>query len=195
MSGRTFVITGEITPQVARDFFYLAEEEQITDVVISSPGGDIGLTYGMHDVIKFKDIHTHVVGLAQSAAAVLLQAGTWRTMTNASLLMFHAPEENVTDAEFRLYTQLVEMVAQRSGCNIAEAHDLFDNKFINSNRALELNLIDEIAEDAEVMRWTRDGRNIGIPKATTIAIPELAGSEDYLWNTGDESPESPADPS
>jgi len=164
MIARTFVITGEITPQVARDFFYLAEEEQITDVVISSPGGDIGLTYGMFDVIRFKDIHTHVVGLAQSAAAVLLQAGTWRTMTNASLLMFHSPAELSTDAEFRLYTQLVEMVSQRTGCNIAEAHDLFDDKFITANRALELGLIDEIMEDAAVMRWSRDGRNIAIPK-------------------------------
>ncbi|MGA7855445.1 MAG: ATP-dependent Clp protease proteolytic subunit, partial [Candidatus Acidiferrales bacterium] len=101
---RTFVITGEITPQVAERFFYLTEEEQITDIVISSPGGDIGLVYGMFDVAKFKDMHTHVVGLAQSAAAVLLQAGTWRTMTNSSLLMFHSPEENCPDAEFRLYT-------------------------------------------------------------------------------------------
>ena len=178
MSGRTFVITGEITPQVASNFFYLAEEEQITDVVISSPGGDIGLTYGMHDVIKFKDIHTHVVGLAQSAAAVLLQAGTWRTMTNASLLLFHSPAENCSDADFRLYTQLVEMVAQRSGLNVAEAHDLFDNKFINANRALELNLIDEIAEDAEVMRWTRDGRNREYP-----GPKEPSGSEFDSWDT------------
>jgi len=159
-----FSVTGEITPKVADQFFYCAAEEIITDVVISSPGGDIGLTYGMFDVIKFLGMRTHVVGLAQSAAAVLLQAGKWRTMTNSSLLMFHAPEENVSDAEFRLYTQLVEMVAQRSGLNIAEAHDLFDNKFINANRALELGLIDEIAEDANVMRWTRNGRSNSIPE-------------------------------
>jgi ATP-dependent protease ClpP protease subunit len=194
MSGRTFVIAEEITSKVAERFFYLAEEEQITDVVISSPGGDIGLTYGMHDVIKFKDIHTHVVGLAQSAAAVLLQAGTWRTMTNASLLMFHAPEEDVSDAGFRLYTQLVEMVAQRSGCNIAEAHDLFDNKFINANRALELNLIDEIAEDADVLRWTRDGRNREYPKQAEPTSSEFDGG-DTESTSGPESPESPADPS
>lgn len=170
---RTFVITGEITPLVASNFFYLAEEEQITDVVISSPGGDIGLTYGMFDVIRFKDIHTHVVGLAQSAAAVLLQAGTWRTMTNASLLMFHAPEEDVSDAGFRLYTQLVEMAAQRTGLNIAEAHDLFDNHFITANRCLELGLIDEIAEDAGVYRWTREGRQKPLPIPSTNSDEEV----------------------
>lgn len=187
---RTFVITGEITPQVAERFFYLTEEEQITDIVISSPGGDIGLVYGMFDVAKFKDMHTHVVGLAQSAAAVLLQAGTWRTMTNSSLLMFHSPEENCPDAEFRLYTQLVEMVAQRTGLNIAEAHDLFDNKFINANRALELNLIDEIAEDAEVMRWTRNDRNAEFPKPKS---PEIAFDSGREESTGE--PETPKDPS
>jgi ATP-dependent protease ClpP protease subunit len=188
---RTFVITGEITPQVASNFFYLAEEEQIKDLVISSPGGDIGLTYGMFDVVAFKDIHTHVVGLAQSAAAVLLQAGTWRTMTNSSLLMFHSPTEECPDAEFRLYTQLVEMVAQRSGMNIAEAHDLFDNKFINANRALELNLIDEIAEDAEVMRWTRDGRNHKYPEPKEYTdsefdsgLPEFTGEPETPEVTG-----------
>ena len=187
---RTFVITGEITPQVAERFFYLTEEEQITDIVISSPGGDIGLTYGMHDVAKFKDMHTHVVGLAQSAAAVLLQAGTWRTMTNASLLLFHSPAEDCSDADFRLYTQLVEMVAQRSGLNIAEAHDLFDDKFINANRALELNLIDEIVEDAEVMRWTRNDRNAEFPKPKS---PEIAFDSRREESTGE--PEPPKDPS
>lgn len=159
-----YAITGEITPKVAEQFFYCAAEEFISDVVISSPGGDIGLTYGMFDVIKFQGMRTHVVGLAQSAAAVLLQAGKWRTMTNASLLMFHSVEEDCSDADFRLYTQLVEMVSQRSGIHIAEAHDLFDNKFINANRALELGLIDEIAEDANVMRWTKDGRRNPIPE-------------------------------
>jgi ATP-dependent protease ClpP protease subunit len=154
----TFFITGEINPSVANQFLTLAGEGLIKDLVISSPGGDIGLTYGMHDVIKMQEINVHAVGLVQSAAAVLLQAGKLRTMTNASLLMFHAPDEKVTDAEFRLYTQLVEMVAQRSGLNIAEAHDLFDNKFITANRALELGLIDEIAEDAKIMRWIKNGK-------------------------------------
>jgi ATP-dependent protease ClpP protease subunit len=154
----TYYITGEITPAVANQFFWLAGEDAIDDVVISSPGGDIGLTYGMFDVIKFNGINTHVVGIAQSAAAVLLQAGARRTMTNASLLLFHSPAENVSDLDFRLYTQLVEMVSQRTGMNIAEAHDLFDNKFINANRALELGLIDEIAEDEKWMRWVRNGK-------------------------------------
>lgn len=151
-----FYAVGQIDPEMARAFFAGLVPENYTDVVISSPGGDVGLTYGMFDVIKFYGLRTHGVGLLQSAAAVLLQAGKWRTMTNSSLLVFHAPAEDVSDQQFRLHTQLVEMVAQRAQLNIAEAHDLFDSHFITANRALELGLIDEIAEDAKYMRWVKD---------------------------------------
>lgn len=151
-----FVLTGEIEPKVANSFFTLAATNFITDLIISSPGGDIGLTFGMFDVIRMQGINTHAVGLAQSAAAALFQAGKKRTMTNSSLLMFHSPAEDVTGEEFRLCTQLAEMVQQRTGMHISEARDLFDNRFINANRAIELGLADEIVTD--VLSWTRDGR-------------------------------------
>ncbi len=154
----TFYITGEIRPENASQFFWLAGEDAISDVVISSPGGDIGLTYGMFDVISFNGLNTHVVGAAFSAAAVLLQAGALRTMTNSSVLQFHAPAEGASDVEMRLASQLVEMVAQRAGLAVPEAWGLFDGKIINANQALEYNLIDEIAEDAKWMRWVRNGK-------------------------------------
>ena len=154
----TFYITGEIRPENANQFLWLAGEDMINDVVISSPGGDIGLTYGMFDVIKFNGLSTHVVGAAESAAAVLLQAGALRTMTNSSVLQFHAPEEKCSDVEMRLVSQLVEMVAQRTGLAVPEAWGLFDGKIISANQALEFNLIDEIAEDAKWMRWVKNGK-------------------------------------
>jgi ATP-dependent protease ClpP protease subunit len=91
-------------------------------------------------------MRTHVAGLAQSAAAVLLQGGKWRTMTKSSLLMFHGEGEDAAEPEIQLAGQLVEMVAKRTGMSVTEARGLFDNTFINVNRALELGLIDEIAE-------------------------------------------------
>lgn len=154
----TFYITGKIRPENANQFLWLAGEDMINDVVISSPGGDIGLTYGMFDVIKFNGLSTHVVGAAFSAAAVLLQAGALRTMTNSSVLQFHAPEEKCSDVEMRLASQLVEMVAQRTGLAVPEAWGLFDGKIISANQALEFNLIDEIAEDAKWMRWVKNGK-------------------------------------
>ena len=65
---------------------------------------------GMFDVVKSRGMSTHVVGFAMSDAAVLLQAGKWRTMTNSSLLMFHGAEEGATPAALRLVDQLVEIV-------------------------------------------------------------------------------------
>lgn len=158
-----FVLTGEIEPKVVNNFLTLASSGLITDLVISSPGGDLGLMFGMFDVIRLQGINVHGVGILQSAAAVLLQAGKIRTMTNSSLLMFHEVEEKTADSAFRLYTQLVEMIAQRSGIPIPEAHLLFDGKWINANKAHELNLVDEVVTDAPVdaydtdkLRWVND---------------------------------------
>jgi ATP-dependent protease ClpP protease subunit len=137
-----FHVVGEITAQLALPFFQ--DAKRITDVENSSPGGDIGLTLGMFDIVQARGMRTHVAGLAQSAAAVLLQAGKWRTMTKNSLLMFHGVEEGATPPHLRLIAQLVEMVAKRTGTSATEGRALFNNTFINANQALELSLIDEI---------------------------------------------------
>ena len=178
-----FIFTGEINSINAGQFLNVSAEGLINNVVISSPGGDIGLTYGLFDVIRFHKMDTHVVGMAQSAAAVLAQAGEWRTMTNSSLLVFHSPEkESVSDKEFRMFMQLVEMVAQRTDMHVTEALGLFDNNFITANRAMELGLIDEIAEDAKVMRWTLDGRRSSIQKVKFT--PSIDDAE-YCVPTGE----------
>jgi hypothetical protein len=44
---KSFYVVGEITPRIAFPFF--RDTERITDVAISSPSGDIGLTLGMFD--------------------------------------------------------------------------------------------------------------------------------------------------
>jgi ATP-dependent protease ClpP protease subunit len=141
---RSFYVVGEITAQVALPFF--RDANRITDFEISSPGGGIGLTLGLFDVVESCGMSTHVVGLAQSAAAVLLHGGKWRTMTNNSLLQFHAltEEQARDDCHFRLYSQLVEMVAKRAGMSVKKVCGLFNNNFIKADRALELGLIDEI---------------------------------------------------
>ena len=136
---RSFYVVGEITAQLALPFFQ--DAKRITDVMISSPGGDIGLTLGMFDIAQSHGMRTHVAGLAQSAAAVLLQAGKRRTMTTNSLLMFHGAEEGATPAEIRLVEQLVEMVAKRAGTSVRRTRALFNHNFIKADRALELGLI------------------------------------------------------
>lgn len=130
--------------------------------LISSPGGDIGVMLAMYDQIRQTEGDTIGTGLLQSSAAVLLQAGKVRKMTRNSLLLFHEPARKeqkkelpggiveiineIPDQDWTLHTHLVGLVADRTGMSEIEAYDLFDGKFINPERAKNLNLIDEIIE-------------------------------------------------
>lgn len=125
------------------------------EFLISSPGGDVGVMLSLFDHIRLNGGITIGSGLLQSAAAVLLQAGKVRRMMRNSLLLFHEPkavsapgmnEPKIPDQEWTLHTHLVGLIADRTGMNEIEAYDLFDGKFINPERALNLNLIDEIVE-------------------------------------------------
>lgn len=141
-------ITGEITPQVAADFYHWLGEREVGDwLVLSSPGGDVGLMIGMYDAIVEQDIEIVATGILQSAAAVLFQAGAKRYMYPNAMLRFHEMQrdkdtDNMSDPEWYLLTKLVAMVVQRSGLTLPEGHDLFDGKFIPAKRAVELGLCD-----------------------------------------------------
>ncbi len=161
-------IIGEINAQLLQDFFAReADPESIRyrghrEYLISSPGGDIGYMLAMFDQIRLSEASTIAAGVLQSAAAVLLQAGKVRKMTRNGLLLFHEPEkkkfvanpgaeteqveEKIPDLEWTLYTHIVGLVADRTGMSKIEAYDLFDGRFINAERAKNLNLIDEIIE-------------------------------------------------
>lgn len=148
-----FVIAGEIVPKTFEDFSNWMFERSEKDIIncptvfISSVGGDIGIMLGIADGISNNNMKTTAVGLVQSAAAILLQAGIVRSMTKRSLLRFHAPEEvdgKIPEAVWALHSFMADILSQRTGVALIEAHDFFDNKFITPQRALELNLIDEI---------------------------------------------------
>ncbi len=154
-------ILGQFTEDTLKIFY-----EELRDIdtirsgkgrqfMISSPGGDVGVMLAMHDQIRLNEGVTIGTGLLQSAAAVLLQAGKVRKMTRNGLLLFHEPEAilqpgatepKIPDQEWTLHTHLVGLVADRTGMSEIEAYDLFDGKFINPERAINLNLIDEIIE-------------------------------------------------
>lgn len=142
-------------------YFYEAQcdQEYIDDIgkhefLISSSGGDVGVMLSMYDGIRLAKANTIASGLLQSAAAVLFQAGKVRKMSRNSLLLFHEPKATQTDAngpkvsdqEWTLFSHMIGLVADRTGLSLPETHDLFDGKFINAERAIQLNLADEIIE-------------------------------------------------
>jgi ATP-dependent protease ClpP protease subunit len=132
---KPFYVVGEITAQIALPFF--RDAKRITDVTISSPGGHRAHVWDVR-CCAVTSMSTHVVGIAQSASAVLSQAGKWRTITNSSFLMFHGAEEGAAPAHLQLVKQLVE-IAKRSGMSVKKVRGLFNNNtFIKADRALEL---------------------------------------------------------
>jgi ATP-dependent protease ClpP protease subunit len=151
---RPLFLLGEINSDSAYYFYDWIVENAFQfighpELVISSPGGDVGLVIGMYDQIIQRDVPTVAMGVVQSAAAVLFLAGAKRSMYPNSMLMFHEPtrekdSEDMSDPDWYLFTKLVAMVRQRTGMDLIEAHDLFDGKFISAERAYELGLCDEI---------------------------------------------------
>lgn len=121
---------------------------------ISSSGGDVGVMLSMYDGIRLAGANTIGSGLLQSAAAVLFQAGKVRKISRNALLLFHEPKASeadaakpkVSDQEWTLFSHMVGLVADRTGLSLPETHDLFDSQFINAERAIQLNLADEIIE-------------------------------------------------
>lgn len=157
----TKFIVGPIDAQSLQKFWDdLSDPESLRrqynqEFIISSPGGEIGYMLSMFDQIRLTEGITIATGLLQSAAAVLLQAGKVRRMTRNSLLLFHEPEatetlpsgeKKIPDRAYTLHTHMAELVADRTGMSQIEAYDVFDGRFINPEKAKQLNLIDEIIE-------------------------------------------------
>jgi ATP-dependent protease ClpP protease subunit len=153
------VLTGEID----RETFESYADSTAPHLTICSHGGDISYMLAMFDCARVRGVNTSAFGIVQSAAVVLLQAGTVRYMARNALLKFHAPEavptlikdpqtnetrteDKIPDDDWLLYTLMVGLIADRTGMHEVEVHGLYDGNFINAQRALELNLIDKIVE-------------------------------------------------
>lgn len=147
-------VIGEITANTLLEFFNVPK---IRQVVISSPGGDIGYALAMLDDIDAGKLETYATGICQSAAAVLATAGEGRRVcTMDALFRFIPPsleevqmpdgtiEKRIPDLRYFLHSVLVARLAQRLKIDKVEAQSYFDGEFISSIRAKELGMIDEV---------------------------------------------------
>ena len=157
---RYVTVIGEITAQTfqnyvnnahaGRDYFRSVGQGDPSDVLISSPGGDIGYMLAILDDIDYWKRTTYATGINQSAAAILATAGEGkRICTMDALFRFIPPvpegtEDKVSDHRFFLHSLCIARLAARLKCPRIEVHDMFDGEFISSTRAKELGLIDEI---------------------------------------------------
>jgi ATP-dependent Clp protease protease subunit len=160
---RVVFLRGPIQDSVADDVAaqLLALDARSDDditLVIDSPGGEITGIFTIVDtmLVLRSRVNTRCVGLAASAASVVLAAGTGtRSATPNSRILLHQPHGGVTgsakDIEIQareiayLRRRLEEILSERTGQAIEKIHQDTDRDYwLTAEAAKEYGVIDEV---------------------------------------------------
>lgn len=154
-------ITAELAERVISQISYLEEQEGDDRIWINlnSVGGEVYAALAIID--KLKSTHcTSIItvrGLAASAAALILSAGTFRRATVHSDIMVHQPRSEgsiggtVTDMEtnamhaIELKNKVAAILAETTGNTFKKILELTEKDcWLSPSEALEFGIIDEI---------------------------------------------------
>lgn len=86
-------LSGEITEEsFARLAPQITSSSTATDLFVCSPGGDLELTFGLHDLMvnSARRIRTIATGRVQSAAPLLVACGSHRVSLRHTVWMLHS---------------------------------------------------------------------------------------------------------
>lgn len=136
-----------------------SESDDDITLYINSPGGVIPGLFAIYDTIQLLDssVNTRCVGMAASAAAVVLAAGTGvRSATENARIMIHQPmggaRGTARDIEIQaenivhLRERLNEVLAEKTGQDVEKVREDTDRDFwMTASEAREYGLIDEVA--------------------------------------------------
>ena len=126
---------------------------------INSPGGSVYSGLAIYDTMNFikPDIATMCVGIAMSAASLLLSGGTHgkRSALPNSRILMHQPsagfDGQATDIEIHareiinLRARIDEIYAKHTGKAVEEVHkDMERDRFFKADEAAEYGLIDRV---------------------------------------------------
>jgi len=136
-----------------------ADPDKDVSLYINSPGGSVYAGLAIYDTMNFikPDVQTMCVGIAMSAASLLLcggAAGKRSALPNSRILM-HQPiagfEGQATDIEIHarevinLRGRIDEIYAKHTGKPVEEVHaDMERDRFFKSSEAAEYGLIDRV---------------------------------------------------
>lgn len=136
------------------------DPDREVQIYINSPGGSFSALTAIYDTMRYisPDVRTVCLGMAASAAAVLLAAGSpgKRSALPNSTILIHQPATEATygqasDIEIqaneilRLRTLLESMIAENTGRGHEEiTRDIERDKYLTAEQALEYGLVDEI---------------------------------------------------
>ncbi|AGB41927.1 ATP-dependent Clp protease, proteolytic subunit ClpP [Halobacteroides halobius DSM 5150] len=165
LKDRIVFIGSEINDQVANtviaQLLFLEAEDPDKDIYIyiNSPGGSVTAALAMYDTMQYikPDVSTICMGLAASAAALLLSGGTSgkRYALPYSRIMIHQPmggaQGQATDIEIQaneileLRRIINDILADHTGQPIEKiSEDVDRDFFMSASEAQEYGIIDEV---------------------------------------------------
>lgn len=138
----------------------------IPELYVASPGGDLELAFGLHDLIRSSDklVRTYAIGRCQSAAPLLVACGTGRRVGYRNTIwMLHSISLEEADGpapEVAVNVEWAHRMAETYARLLARYTTKRDHRFwlrrlsgrdvfFTSEQALEWGLIDEIWESPE----------------------------------------------
>jgi ATP-dependent Clp protease protease subunit len=149
---------------IVAQLLFLAHEDAHKDIhlYINSPGGSVYDLLAIYDTMQYikPDVETIAIGMAASAAAVLLAAGKKgkRFALPHSKIMIHQPSSGsrgkVSDMEIdleesvRLKRLLEEIMVRHTGQKIDQINrDMDRDKYMSAQEALDYGIIDAVLSE------------------------------------------------
>jgi ATP-dependent Clp protease protease subunit len=182
-------IEADLANLITAQLLYLEAEDPVRDIqlYVNSPGGDTSAGLAIYDTIQHvrPDVRTLCVGLAASAAAVLLAAGApgkRHALPNARI-MIHQPwgrigqgqavDLGIQAREFLRTRRIIEeILARHTGQSVERIHaDTDRDHYMDPEEALAYGMIDGVCSAAS-RRRTPPSPNGGPP---AVAGPGTRG--------------------
>lgn len=156
----TMDIDDELASKVIKNLYILdVEKDQPINVILNCQGGDIGQAFAIYDALKLckNEIIIRALGHVQSAAVIILQAGSKRTLTSNTRLMIHqgylelaedgVPNIYKTVEENKQYDKMYERVLIESMKDVEKKtlrKMLSTHTYMDAETAVRYGLADEV---------------------------------------------------
>jgi len=160
-------IDDQVANSVVAQLLFLAAEDPDKEIsmYINSPGGSVSSAFAMYDTMRYikPEVHTICMGMAASAGAFLLLAGTKgkRFALPSSEIMIHQPsggaQGQASDIAItaqkilRTRDKLNRIFADRTGQRLERIEkDMERDYYMTAEEALEYGVIDQIITSSDV---------------------------------------------